>query len=142
MKPTITVEVLVNAPKEKVWEYWTEPEHITKWYNASDDWHAPEAVNDLNVGGRFKTRMEAKDGSTGFDFEGAYTVVEDGENIEYKMGDGREVSIVFTEEGGVTKVVETFNPEDENPPEMQKNGWQAILNNFKKYCEKSIESSK
>ncbi len=134
-KTIITVETLVNAPVDKVWEYWTKPEHITKWNNASEDWHTPHAENDLRAGGKFSSRMEAKDGSFGFDFGGVYDAVNTNEYIEYTIGDGRKVKINFTDEGGKTKIVESFEPETENPEEMQKGGWQAILNNFKKYVE-------
>jgi uncharacterized protein YndB with AHSA1/START domain len=134
-KTPITVEATVNAPVEKVWEHWTKPEHITKWCQASDNWHAPYADNDLQVGGKFKTTMAAKDGSMSFDFGGVYTAIEKNKLIEYTIGDGRKVKITFSDNGGETNVVETFEPESTNPPEMQKGGWQAILNNFKNYCE-------
>ena len=131
----ITVETIVNAPVEKVWKYWSLPEHITKWCAASDDWHAPKAENDLTVGGKFTTRMEAKDGSFGFEFGGVYDVVKTNELIEYTLGDGRKVEIHFTANGNQTKVVETFDAESTNSVEMQQGGWQAILDNFKKYTE-------
>ena len=134
-KTIITVEAVVNAPVEKVWESWTRPEHITKWCSASDDWHVPRAENDVRVGGSFLTRMEAKDGSFGFDFVGVYDAVKPNEYIEYTIGDGRNVKIHFTPQGNKTKVTESFEPEGTNPVEMQKGGWQAILNNFKKYTE-------
>lgn len=134
-KTIITVETMVNAPVEKVWEYWTKPEHITKWNNASEDWHTPHAENDLRAGGKFSSRMEAKDGSFGFDFGGAYDAVNTNEYIEYTLGDGRKVKIKFMNEGDKTKIVESFDAETENTEEMQKGGWQAILNNFKKYVE-------
>jgi uncharacterized protein YndB with AHSA1/START domain len=134
-KTKITVEATINAPVEKVWNSWTSPEHITKWCNASDDWHAPRAENDVRTGGKFLTRMEAKDGSFGFDFGGVYDEVKLNERISYTMGDGREVSVVFTKEGNKTKVTETFEAENQNPIEMQRGGWQAILDNFKKYTE-------
>ncbi len=134
-KTSITVETTVNAPVEKVWKLWTLPEHITKWCNASEDWHAPKAENDLRVGGKFLTRMEAKDGSFGFDFTGIYDEVVTHKLISYKLEDGRKVSIRFTSNGNTTIVTEEFEPENENPLEMQKGGWQAILNNFKKYAE-------
>jgi uncharacterized protein YndB with AHSA1/START domain len=136
MESQITVEVLVNAPIEKVWEYWTKPEHIVNWNFASSDWCSPNAVNDLKVGGEFNFRMEAKDGSGGFDFQGTYSLVEPNKKIEYTIIDGRKVTIEFGEEGGGCRVVETFEAEKINPLEMQKSGWQAILNNFKKYVEK------
>ena len=132
MQP-ITIETTVNAPIEKVWEYWNKPEHITKWAFASDDWHAPASENDVRTGGKFKTRMEAKDGSSGFDFEGTYTNVKENELIEYEMSDGRKVSVKFEQTPEGVKITETFDPENENTPEVQRSGWQAILDNFKKY---------
>jgi len=132
---SITVEATVNAPIEKVWTCWNEPDHITKWCQASDDWHAPYAENDLRTGGKFKTTMAAKDGSFSFDFGGVYTQVENHARIEYDMEDGRKVKIVFTPAGNETKVTETFDAESENPVEMQRAGWQAILDNFKKHTE-------
>jgi len=134
-KVNITVEATVNAPVEKVWKFFTEPKHITKWNNASDDWHSPKSENDLRVGGKFLTRMEAKDGSFGFDFGGVYDDVKPNQLIAYTIGDGRKVKVSFTTEGKSTTVRETFEAETENSTEMQKNGWQAILNNFKKYTE-------
>jgi uncharacterized protein YndB with AHSA1/START domain len=131
----VTVKATVNAPVEKVWECWTEPKHITKWNNASDDWHTPIAENDLTVGGKFLTRMEAKDGSFGFDFGGIYDEVKLNEVISYTMGDGRKVTITFNGQGNETEVIETFDAETSNPVEMQQAGWQAILDNFKKYVE-------
>ncbi len=137
-KNTITVEATVNAPIEKVWECWTNPEHITQWAFASDDWHAPYADNDPQTGGKFKTTMAAKDGSFSFDFEGVYSKVIENSYIEYGLGDGREVKITFESLGDTTKVTESFDPETINPIEMQRGGWQAILNNFKKHTEASI----
>jgi uncharacterized protein YndB with AHSA1/START domain len=134
-KETITVETTVHAPVEKVWKYWTEPEHIKRWSNASDDWHAPVAENDLRVGGKFLTRMEAKDESFGFDFAGVYDDVRNHELISYTMGDGRKVEITFVGQDSDTKVIEIFEAEDTNSIEMQKTGWQSILDNFKKYSE-------
>lgn len=133
----ITVETTVLKPVGDVWEYWNEPQHITKWCAASDDWHAPAAENDLRVGGRFTTRMEAKDGSFGFDFGGVYEEVRRNEFISYTMEDGRKVAITFISQGNDTKVIETFDAETTNSVEMQKAGWQAILDNFKKYSESS-----
>ncbi|MBL7910417.1 MAG: SRPBCC family protein [Bacteroidia bacterium] len=132
---TITVETTVKAPVEKVWKYWSEPQHVTKWCQASDDWHAPKADNDLRVGGKFSTTMAAKDGSFSFDFGGIYTNVQQNKLIEYTLEDGRKVKISFAGNGNETKVVETFDPESMNPGDMQKAGWQAILDNFKKYTE-------
>ena len=134
-KTSINVEATVNAPVEKVWKYWSSPEHITKWNNASDDWHSPRAENDLTAGGKFNIRMEAKDGSMGFDFSGTYDKVEKHKQIEYAMEDGRRVKIIFTTNGNETAISETFDAETVNTFELQKNGWQAILNNFKKYTE-------
>ena len=135
IKTNITVENTVNTPVEKVWQYWTSPEHICKWNNASDDWHTPRAENDLRVGGKFLSRMEAKDGSFGFDFGGVYDEVKTNEVIAYTIGDGRKVKINFTNQGNETKVVETFEAENENSIELQRGGWQNILDNFKKYTE-------
>jgi uncharacterized protein YndB with AHSA1/START domain len=133
----ITVESTINAPVEKVWKYWSLPEHIKNWCAASDDWHAPKAENDLTKGGKFSTRMEAKDGSFGFDFGGVYDEVKTNELIEYTMGDGRRVVIKFAGKGNETKVTETFDAETTNPVEMQQAGWQAILDNFRKYTEEN-----
>lgn len=134
-KTKITVEASVNAAVEKVWKFWNEPQHITNWCAASDDWHAPKAENDLRVDGKFSTTMAAKDGSFSFDFGGVYTKVENNRAIEYTMGDDRKVWITFEGNGNSTKIVETFEAESQNPIEMQQGGWQAILNNFKKYTE-------
>lgn len=134
MKAWITVETFVEAPIEKVWSYWNEPDHITKWAFASDDWHAPWAKNDLRVGGKLIVRMEAKDGTAGFDLEGTYTHVEEYKKIEYIMGD-RKVKIEFVAQDVGCVVTESFEAEDENSLEMQQAGWQAILDNFKKHVE-------
>ena len=131
----ITVQTTVNAPIERIWRLWTNPEHITKWNSASDDWHTPRAENDLRNGGKFTSRMEARDGSMGFDFAGVYDEVRQNERIVYTMSDGRKVTIDFTDDGDKTTIVESFDPEAENPREMQQAGWQAILDNFKKYAE-------
>lgn len=131
----ITVETTVNASLNTVWDSFTNPAHITKWCFASDDWHAPYAENDIQTGGKFKTTMAAKDGSFSFDFEGEYSLVKAQEEINYFLEDGRTVKINFISEGDTTKVIETFDPENENPADMQKAGWQAILDNFKKYTE-------
>lgn len=135
-RTAITVEATVKAPVERVWKYWNEPQHITQWCAASDDWHAPYAENDLRKDGKFKTTMAAKDGSFSFDFEGTYTKVEPNRTIEYVMSDGRKVQIIFSEQGNTTHITETFEAENENPIEMQRGGWQAILNNFKTHTEK------
>ncbi|MEW6722849.1 MAG: SRPBCC family protein [Candidatus Micrarchaeota archaeon] len=132
----ITVQAIIKAPVEKVWRFWTGPEHIVKWNSASEDWHTPRAANDLRKGGTFSCRMEAKDGSAGFDFGGVYDEVKTNESIAYTMDDGRKVRVSFTSIGdGETKVVEAFDAESTNPPELQRAGWQAILDNFKKYAE-------
>jgi uncharacterized protein YndB with AHSA1/START domain len=131
----ITVSTTINEPIEKVWAAYTEPQHITKWAFADDSWHAPKAENDLRAGGRFLTRMEAKDGSIGFDFSGSYTEVMPHQKIAYTMDDNRTAIIVFEELGNSTHIQVSFDPENENPIEMQKAGWQAILENFKKYAE-------
>ena len=134
-KTQITVDTVVNEPVEKVWEYWTAPQHIVKWNNASDDWHTTTAENDLRAGGKFSARMEAKDGSFGFDFWGIYDEVKTNELIAYTMDDGRKATIIFNSDGNITNVTETFEAENENPVEMQRGGWQAILDNFKNYVE-------
>ena len=131
----ITVQSTINASMEKVWELWTAPEHVMKWNNASEDWHTPFAENDLKVGGKFKYTMASTDGTMRFDFEGIYTNVVNPSLIEYEMADGRKVKIVFEKDAKGIKVIESFDPETVNPEEMQKNGWQAILDNFKKYVE-------
>ena len=130
----ITIEAEISAEVNKVWEYYVKPEHITKWNFASDDWHCPNAENDLRVGGKFISRMEAKDGSFGFDFEGKYDDVIDHGKIAYSLADGRQVITTFENNDRETKVITTFYAENENPVEMQRAGWQAILNNFKPVC--------
>ena len=133
----ITVENIVKAPVEIVWEYWTNPEHITKWAFASDDWHAPHAENDLRTGGKFSTTMAAKDGSFSFDFGGVYTNVVEYKVIDYTLGDDRTVQILFTNLDDETKIVQIFDAETTNSIEMQRGGWQAIMDNFKKYTEEN-----
>ena len=135
VKTTISVHAMVNSPIEKVWKDWTNPEAIIKWNNASDDWHTTRAENDLRVGGKFNARMEAKDGRYGFDFYGVYDKVKTNELIEYTLGDDRKVKIIFTKQGNTTQIVESFEAENTNSIELQKGGWQAILDNFKKYTE-------
>lgn len=125
----------VKAPIEKVWACWTSPEHITQWRQASDDWHAPYAENDLSAGGKFKTTMAAKDGSMSFDFEGVYTAVDPLKTIAYTIVDGRKVRIAFSAQDTETRIVETFEPENTHSWEMQQAGWQAILDNYKSYAE-------
>lgn len=131
----ITIETVVHAPVDKVWEYWTKPEHIMKWNNASEDWTTPSAENDLSAGGKLNWRMEAKDGSFGFDFSGVYDEVKKHELITYTLDDGRKVRITFTPQGEETRVVEVFDAEQSNSIEMQREGWQAILDNFKRHAE-------
>lgn len=134
---TITVSTSVHAPVSKAWEVWNKPEHIVKWAFASDQWEAPAAENDLKVGGRFKTTMAAKDKSASFDLTGEYTAVKENELIEYTMDgdDKRKVSTTFTQNGDMTDISETFDMENENNEDMQRAGWQAILDNYKKYVE-------
>lgn len=135
-KQIITIEAKVNATVEQIWRYWTEPEHIKKWNSASAEWHTPLAENDLRSGGKFLSRMEAKDGSFGFDFAGVYDEVELYKVIAYTLDDGRKVRINFTVRDSFTEITETFEAESTNSLEMQKSGWQAILDNFKKYAER------
>jgi uncharacterized protein YndB with AHSA1/START domain len=131
----ITVRTTINANPKKVWDYYTNPKHIINWNFADPSWHCPNAENDLRVGGKYRARMEAKDGSFGFDFETIYSEFISGEKFTYDMLDGRKASVVFKENVDKTEVVIIFDAESENPVEMQKGGWQAILNNFKKYTE-------
>ncbi len=130
----ITIEAIINADKNKVWDYYTKPEHITKWNFADPSWHCPTATNDMNVGGRYKARMEAKDGSFGFDFEAVYTEIKKGESFTYEFG-GRLATDEFKEANGQTEITVTFDPETENSIDLQRKGWQAILDNFKKHTE-------
>lgn len=136
-KKIISIEATINASSEKVWDLLTNPEHIVRWNNASDDWHTPRAENDLRAGGRFLSRMEARDGSSGFDFSGVYTEVKPPEKIGYTLDDGRKVQILLVSMGNGTMVKETFEAEQVYPVEVQQNGWQSILNNFRKYVEAS-----
>lgn len=134
MASKIKVTATINADTKKVWDYYTQPKHITKWNFADPSWHCPTATNDMNVGGRYVARMEAKDGSFGFDFDAVYTEINNGENFTYEFG-GRLAKVDFKELDGQTEVTVTFDPETENSIELQRNGWQAILDNFKKYTE-------
>jgi uncharacterized protein YndB with AHSA1/START domain len=134
-KTVITIGTTVNAPVSKVWDFWSEPQHIMQWNSASPDWHTPSATNDLRTGGKFTARMEAKDGSFGFDFGGTYDEVRQHEFIAYTMGDDRKVSVSFAENGDGTTITEAFEAESTNPVEMQRSGWQSILDNFKRYTE-------
>lgn len=134
---TITIQATVQAPVEKVWEVWTNTDEIVKWSSPSPDWYTPRAEHELKPGGRFTYRMEARDGSMGFDFGGVFDVIKPNEYIEYTIGDGRKVSIHFENRGGATHIRETFEAESINSIEQQRSGWQAILDNFKAYTEKS-----
>jgi len=131
----ITITTNIQAAIEKVWDCWTLPEHIVNWNFASPDWHAPAAENDLREGGEFVFTMAARDGSVAFDFTGIYTLVEPYKLIEYRIADGRKVSVQFLSEANHVVVTETFETENQNSAEMQEAGWQAILNNFKDYVE-------
>lgn len=137
----ITITTTVNAPIEKVWDYWNKPEHVSGWAFASDDWMAEGRENDLRVGGKFLTTMSAKDKSASFDFGGVYTAIEDHSLIEYDMSDGRHVKTVFEQTPEGVNITQTFDPEDKNPLDMQRNGWQAILNSFKTYTESGVNKN-
>lgn len=138
-KTPITITAQVNAPVKKAWKAYTDPVAITLWNFASDDWYCPTAENDLRVGGKMKSRMEAKDGSFGFDFEATYDEVVDQKKIAYSLDDGRKVIITFEEHDGKTTVTTVFDPEETNPVEMQQAGWQAILDNYKAYAERTVK---
>lgn len=131
----ITVQVNVTADSAKAWDYWTKPRHITNWNFASNDWHCPYAENDLRAGGKLKSRMEARDGSSGFDFEAVYDEIVDQKKIVYTIADGRKVTTVFDDNGDSTTITTVFEAEGQNRTEIQRAGWQAILDNFKKYTE-------
>ena len=133
----ITVETEVEASLDKVWDAWTNPDSITQWNFANNEWFCPSAINNLKEGGEFVYRMEAKDGSMGFDFTGTYERIEDRKSITYKMSDGRNVEINFSKQGDSVKVTEAFEAEGTNSDEQQRLGWQAILRNFKKYVEEN-----
>ena len=133
----ITVETVVQASLDKVWKAWNTPEDIIQWNAASDDWHTPRSSVDLRPGGKIWARMEARDGSMGFDFEGTYTSVIDREFIEFTMPDSRSVAVKFEEAHGAVKITETFDADNEYPIEMQREGWQSILENFKRYVERN-----
>jgi uncharacterized protein YndB with AHSA1/START domain len=134
----ITVESFVKAPLDRVWKAWSNPDDIKQWNAAQDDWHTTRSTVDLREGGKFSSRMEAKDGSQGFDFEGSFTRIVPNKTIAYRMSDGREVIVEFAERAGGVHVSETFDPESENTPELQRQGWQAILDNFKRHVETKI----
>jgi uncharacterized protein YndB with AHSA1/START domain len=131
----ITVETVVKSKLSKVWQAWNNPADIRQWNAAQDDWHTTRSTVDLREGGKFLARMEAKDGSQGFDLEGTYTRVVPQRTIEFRMSDGREVQVEFVERAGGVLVRETFDAETENPPELQRTGWQAILDNFRRHVE-------
>ena len=131
----ITINATVNAPIEKVWKAWNTPANIMQWNTADPGWHCPASENNLVVGGKFKNRMEARDGSFGFDFEGVYDKVDLHKEISYTMPDGRKATTLFTDQNDKTKIETTFDAESENDPEFQKQGWQAIMDNFVKYVE-------
>ncbi|MEA4985468.1 hypothetical protein SDC9_53609 [bioreactor metagenome] len=135
---TITIKTTIEAPVNKVWEYWSEPRHIVCWNAASDDWHTKHAENDLRAGGRFSSRMEAKDGSMGFDFSGTYDLVVPYKEIEYTLDDNRKVKASFVTIGDKTEITQSFEAESMNSIELQRMGWQAILDNFKKYVEANL----
>lgn len=135
MKNEITISVSINAPIETVWNCWTTPQHIMHWNHAGDDWHCPKSENDVRAGGKFSATMAAKDGSFSFDFWGIHDEVKLNEYIASTMGDGRKMDVQFIAEGSSTKVIERFEPESQNPIEMQQMGWQMILNNFKNHVE-------
>jgi uncharacterized protein YndB with AHSA1/START domain len=137
MSDKIKVDTTVNADVKKAWDYYTNPEHITKWNFADPSWCCPSASNDMRAGGKYSARMEAKDGSFGFEFEATYDEVVNGERFTYTMPNGRQCNVVFNPSGDQTDITVTFDPEDQNPIEMQKGGWQAILNNYKKYTEEN-----
>ncbi len=130
----ITIKETVLADKQKVWDYYTKPEHIIKWNFADPSWHCPTATNDMKIGGRYVARMEAKDGSFGFDFDATYVEINEGQSFTYEFG-GRFATVEFKETNGQTEVTITFDPETEHPIEMQRRGWQSILDNFKSYTE-------
>lgn len=134
-KPVLTAAIAVQAPLEKVWEAFTHPKHITNWYFASDDWHAPSAENNLQKGGDFKITMAARDGSFQFDFGGVYDKVVPHKELAFTVGDGRKVTVLFEEQEKVVTLTETFEAENVHPLDFQQKGWQAILDNFKKYTE-------
>jgi uncharacterized protein YndB with AHSA1/START domain len=130
----ITISTLISADQQKVWDLYTQPEHITQWNFADPRWHCPNATNDLKLGGQLIARMEARDGSFGFDFDVTYTAINPGRSLSYTF-DGRNAEVLFEEQKDATLVTIQFDPESENPVELQKSGWQAILNNFKSYVE-------
>ncbi len=137
-KQKIRVEALVNVPLTRVWDLWTQPQHITGWNQASPDWHSPRAENDLRTGGSFNIRMEARDGSAGFDFGGTYDEVLKYQRISYTLGDDRKVVVTFKAQSDRTLITEVFDAESQNSPERQQTGWQSILDSFKHYAEEHL----
>jgi uncharacterized protein YndB with AHSA1/START domain len=137
MSNKVTVSATIDADVKDVWNYYTTPEHITKWNFADPSWHCPSASNDMKVGGRYVARMEARDGSFGFNFEAIYDEIVTGEKFTYSMLNGRQATVDFKKNGNQTAVTVSFDPETENPLDMQRRGWQAILDNFKKYAEEN-----
>lgn len=135
MSTKITIQAQIAGNIEQVWDCYTQPIHITKWNFATDDWQCPSASNDMRVGGKYIARMEAKDGSFGFDFEAIYDAIEEGKSYSYNMADGRNVKVQLENQGDSTFISVSFDAETENPIELQRDGWQAILNNFKNYVE-------
>lgn len=135
MSNYLNCNVIVNSPIDKVWDYFTNPIHIVNWYFASEDWHCPSAINDLKVGGKFSIRMEANDKTFGFDLEGIYSFVDLNKQIDYSLADGRKVSVKFEINNNGVALVESFEPENQNPLDLQQQGWESILNNFKSYTE-------
>jgi len=131
----IEIESKINAELDRVWEYWTKPEHITKWNKASEDWLCPNAENDLKEGGKFKYRMESQDGKVGFDFAGTYKEVREKEKLTYELEDGRNAEVTFSEEDGNVMIKEILDTEDDNPVDQQEQGWKSILQSFKGYTE-------
>ena len=135
LKTQIAIQTTVNIPFEEAWKFYTLPEHITGWNFAHPSWHCPSASNDLQVGGKYHARMEARDGSFGFDFVGVYSLIEPYSQLTYTLEDGRTVNIRFNQIGDATTIEILFDPENENPIELQRDGWQAILNNYRAYAE-------
>lgn len=134
-KLKIQIEAEIHVPIELVWDSFTNPRRVTHWNHASPDWHTPWAKSDFKVGGKFIYRMESRDGSIGFDFSGVFTLIKQNEHIEYMLDDGRLVKVIFAAGSTSTKITEIFEAESENTPELQQQGWQAILDNFKAYTE-------
>ncbi len=137
MSTAIKIQTTVSKDPQTTWDCYTLPEHIVNWNFASEDWHCPEAENEMTVGGKYRARMEAKDGSFGFDFEGVYQHIKPGESFGYQLEDGRNIEVIFKPQGDSTEVTVTFDADEQNPIDMQRNGWQAILDNFQKYTEQA-----